>query len=68
MSLQDFEVFFEDDTQATKAFLLFDSNGDNMVSRREVGLCRPALNQRIQSLSFKSKTVHGIVSCSSELC
>jgi len=37
VSLQDFELFFNDRKTAAKAFAVFDVDGDDNVTRREVG-------------------------------
>jgi len=37
VSLEDFELFFNDRKTAAKAFAVFDVDNDNHVTRREVG-------------------------------
>lgn len=36
VSIEDFELFFNDRKTAAKAFAVFDVDGDNSVTRREV--------------------------------
>lgn len=50
MSLEDFELFFSDRKTAAKAFAVFDLDGDNHVTRREVRA--PAAPTTVCSLSF----------------